>query len=103
MDGFGYHEIIVETPIHNRFLAAMRAEEIEAILRAYRDRYVALKEDPRVKFFSSLRIMAKARGPRYNILILKSSLPPLCRSISGANTRKQSVTMMQRDGASTLI
>ena len=50
MDGFGYREIIVETPIHDRFLAAMRAEEVEAILRAYRDRYVALKEDPRVKF-----------------------------------------------------
>lgn len=50
MDGFGYHEIIVETPIHNRSLSVMRAEEIEAIMRAYRDRYIAVKKDERIKF-----------------------------------------------------
>jgi UDPglucose--hexose-1-phosphate uridylyltransferase len=50
MDGFGYHEVIVETPVHNRPFPAMQQPEVEAVVRAYRDRYVALKEDARVQF-----------------------------------------------------
>ncbi|MFQ5827690.1 MAG: galactose-1-phosphate uridylyltransferase [Candidatus Methylomirabilia bacterium] len=49
MDGVGYHEVIVETPIHNRFVPLMEEGEVERILQAYRDRYLALRQDRRVK------------------------------------------------------
>jgi UDPglucose--hexose-1-phosphate uridylyltransferase len=50
MDGLGYHEVIVETPIHNRFIPEMTNEEVMGILHAYRDRYLALRKDRRVRY-----------------------------------------------------
>lgn len=50
MDGVGYHEVIIETPAHNRFLPSMSQEEVEAVLSVYRDRYLALRQDRRVKY-----------------------------------------------------
>ena len=49
MDGFGYHEVIVETPEHDRTLASMQEDELVDVLLTYRERYLALKTDPRVK------------------------------------------------------
>lgn len=50
MDGVGYHEVIIETPHHNRFLAEMEDEEVGLILEAYRLRYQTLREKLQVKF-----------------------------------------------------
>lgn len=49
MDGVGRHEVVIETPIHNRMIALMNNHEIELTLQAYYERYHALKADPRVK------------------------------------------------------
>jgi len=38
MRGVGFHEVVVESPVHNRFLAQMTDEEILAVVQAYRDR-----------------------------------------------------------------
>lgn len=45
----GYHEVIVEHPLHNTTLALMKAEEILQVLSAYRTRYRAIRHDPRVE------------------------------------------------------
>lgn len=50
MRGFGYHEVIIETPVHNRYIPAMQRPEVEAILRAYRDRFLAIREDRGIEF-----------------------------------------------------
>ena len=60
MDGVGYHEVIVETPIHNRRPSQMDAAEVEQILRAYQARYRALQQDPRVRYI----ILFKNHGER---------------------------------------
>jgi UDPglucose--hexose-1-phosphate uridylyltransferase len=62
MDGVGYHEVIVESPTHNRFIPAMERDEVEAILHAYRDRCVALREDRRVKLIMIFRNHGEAAG-----------------------------------------
>ena len=62
MDGVGYHEVIVETPIHNRHLHCMDVEEVEEILHAYRDRYLALREDKRVKLILIFKNHGEAAG-----------------------------------------
>ncbi len=49
MDGVGYHEVIIETPIHNLHMAHMEDKQVEEILLAYRERYLALREDPKVR------------------------------------------------------
>lgn len=49
MAGVGHHEVIVETPVHDRVLSLMTDAEVERVLRAYQSRYRALHEDPRVK------------------------------------------------------
>jgi UDPglucose--hexose-1-phosphate uridylyltransferase len=45
MEGLGVHEVIVETPFHNKPLALMKDEEVEAVLRAYHQRYDTLAHD----------------------------------------------------------
>ena len=46
----GAHEIIVETPEHNRQLAQMSDAQIENVLAAYAQRIADLKRDPRFKY-----------------------------------------------------
>ncbi len=59
MDGIGVHEVVVETPAHNKQFALMEEAEIKHILRAYHDRYNALSRLPHV----SLVIIFKNHGP----------------------------------------
>lgn len=49
MNGVGCHEVIVETPAHNRHLALMDDVEVAKVLLAYRERYRALAQMPVVK------------------------------------------------------
>ena len=59
MDGFGYHEVIIETPHHGRPMPLMEPEEVKRVLIAFRERYWALREDWRVK----LVLIFKNHGP----------------------------------------
>jgi UDPglucose--hexose-1-phosphate uridylyltransferase len=47
MDGVGDHEIVIEGPDHDRSIATMDQKQVEEIFLAYRERYIALKKDPR--------------------------------------------------------
>lgn len=50
MEGVGYHEVLIETPLHNRIIPLMRPIEVERILQMYQARYREVREDPRVKY-----------------------------------------------------
>jgi UDPglucose--hexose-1-phosphate uridylyltransferase len=50
MDGVGAHEVIIETPVHNRVMPLMTDVEIERVLQAYQARVQALRTDPRVRY-----------------------------------------------------
>jgi UDPglucose--hexose-1-phosphate uridylyltransferase len=60
MDGVGHHEVVIETPVHNRSLAGMEPGEVEVVLRAFQRREAALRADPRVK----LVLVFKNQGER---------------------------------------
>jgi UDPglucose--hexose-1-phosphate uridylyltransferase len=62
MDGFGYHEVIIETAVHNRTMPLMELDEIEAVLDAYRDRYLTLREDRRLKLILIFKNHGEAAG-----------------------------------------
>jgi len=62
MDGVGQHEVIIETPQHNLCIALMDDRQIEEILLAYRERYLALREDPRYKLIIIFKNHGLAAG-----------------------------------------
>jgi len=47
--GYGRHEVLIETPVHNEYIPFMSAPHVESLIRAYRDRYNELKKDPLIK------------------------------------------------------
>jgi UDPglucose--hexose-1-phosphate uridylyltransferase len=49
MDGFGYHEVIIETPHHDRWMALMQPEEVRQVLLGFRERYWALRKARRIR------------------------------------------------------
>lgn len=59
MLAIGAHEIIVETPDHNRASSHLSEEEIERVLQVYASRILDLKRDPRFKYVT----VFKNRGP----------------------------------------
>jgi UDPglucose--hexose-1-phosphate uridylyltransferase len=60
--GFGAHEVIIDTPDHDREMADLPVEHVEWILRAYRDRFVDLQKDPRFKFVLIFKNYGAAAG-----------------------------------------
>lgn len=45
MKGYGYHEVVIETPYHNRQIAQMSEREVELIIEVYHKRYQELMEE----------------------------------------------------------
>lgn len=60
MNGIGAHEVIVETPDHERGLADLSPAEITDVLRAYRSRYLDLRRDMRFRYM----VLFKNHGSR---------------------------------------
>jgi UDPglucose--hexose-1-phosphate uridylyltransferase len=46
MEGVGQHEVVIETPEHNKTLALLTVEQVTDVVRVYRARYQALNENP---------------------------------------------------------
>lgn len=57
---YGYHEVVIESPDHNRILPLMGEQEILELLQTYCQRYKELRTDPRVK----LILLFRNHGPR---------------------------------------
>jgi UDPglucose--hexose-1-phosphate uridylyltransferase len=50
MNGIGAHEVIIETPDHERSMAEFSPAEIADVFRAYRARLLDLRRDPRFRY-----------------------------------------------------
>jgi UDPglucose--hexose-1-phosphate uridylyltransferase len=48
IDGFGFHEVIVDSPDHARCMALLTEAHVASILNVYRDRYNTISTDTRV-------------------------------------------------------
>ena len=62
LGGFGAHEVIIENPDHQKEIADLPLEQVELVLRAYRDRYLDLKKDPRFKYILIFKNYGAAAG-----------------------------------------
>ena len=62
MAGIGAHEVIIETPDHDRPLALMSEVEIERVLWACRERMLDLKRDFRLRYILIFKNQGAAAG-----------------------------------------
>ena len=62
MNGIGAHEVIIETPDHDKTLASMSDVEIERVLSACRDRVLDLKQDRRFRYILVFKNSGAAAG-----------------------------------------
>ncbi len=62
MHGIGAHEVIIETPEHNRDLVDMSDEEVKNIFWAYRERMLDLERDSRLKYILVFKNHGEAAG-----------------------------------------
>jgi UDPglucose--hexose-1-phosphate uridylyltransferase len=81
--GYGRHEVVIETPAHNTCIAFMPVEHIENLIRAYRDRYLALKKDPNIKIIIIFKNHGKAAGTSlehpHTQIVASPIVPPYIR------------------------
>jgi UDPglucose--hexose-1-phosphate uridylyltransferase len=47
--GFGKHEVIIESPVHNISIAGMPIEDIADLIRTYRERFEAIYSEPGIE------------------------------------------------------
>jgi UDPglucose--hexose-1-phosphate uridylyltransferase len=62
MNGLGAHEVIIETPDHQKTIAMLPERQIEDVLWAYRDRILDLKKDRRFKYIMIFKNHGEAAG-----------------------------------------
>src|SRR5262245_19001154 len=62
MTGIGAHEVIIESPEHQKSLATMSEPEIERVLWAFRERVVDLKQDRRFRYIIVFKNHVSAAG-----------------------------------------
>jgi UDPglucose--hexose-1-phosphate uridylyltransferase len=66
MPGYGRHEVIIESPRHNRDLAQMSVEEVGAVVQTYHRRYV----DIMAQQANMVAILFRNHGPRAGTSLL---------------------------------
>jgi len=87
-EGVGFHEVVI-TRDHRRSLAEMREEEVELMLRAYQDRYLALKDDACVEYVAIFHNHGRLSGatiahPHSQIIAIPVIPPDVGRSLRGS-------------------
>jgi UDPglucose--hexose-1-phosphate uridylyltransferase len=61
----GAHEIVVETPAHDKRLSQMSDEEIEGVLAVYAQRILDLKQDRRFKYVTVFKNQGSVSGAEW--------------------------------------
>ncbi len=62
MAGVGHHEVLIETPKHNLYIPFMEDHQVEEIVLAIRERYLALREDSTVRVIVIFKNHGSAAG-----------------------------------------
>lgn len=84
MDGFGFHEVIVENPRHNTIIALMSDEEAENIIKTYKSRYVSIEAERGVRAITIFKNHGLSAGCSlahpHSQLVATPIVPPQIRS-----------------------
>lgn len=79
--GYGVHEVIIETPHHNRQLKDLELEELLLLVKAFRERILSLSGDPHLRYVQIFRNHKREAGasiehPHCQLIALPY-IPPL--------------------------
>ncbi len=79
--GYGVHEVIIETPWHNRHLADLEETELGMLLESFRERTLSLAQDEQLRYVQIFRNHRREAGasiehPHCHLLALPY-IPPL--------------------------
>lgn len=81
--GYGAHEVVIETPVHNELIPYMDDEHVEDIIKAYRKRYHALKEDLNIKIILIFKNHGEGAGTSlehpHTQIVASPIVPPYIR------------------------
>jgi len=88
LEGVGRHEVII-TRHHERDFAEMTNEEAELVVRAYQERFLAIREDECVKYISIFQNHGQKAGasishPHSQIIAIPVIPPDIGRSFAGS-------------------
>jgi len=77
---YGYHEVLVETPRHDKQLAQLSADDIEDVLHIYARRIVELESKPNIKYVNVFKNHGYLAGTSivhsHSQIMAISSVPP---------------------------
>ena len=83
MPGYGRHEVIIESPAHNRDIAHMSSAEVDSVIETYHQRYVDLMSAPQNRMTLIFRNHGARSGASvshpHSQLIVTGMVPPLIR------------------------
>lgn len=81
--GYGRHEVVIESRLHNQYIAFMPEAHVEELISVYRDRYLALKKDPNVKVIIIFKNHGEAAGTSlehpHTQIVASPIVPPFIR------------------------
>jgi UDPglucose--hexose-1-phosphate uridylyltransferase len=88
-DGRGFHEVII-TRDHSKHIALLSQEKVAEVFRAYKERYLALKNDECVKYVSIFHNHGKGAGaslthPHSQLIAIPILPSDIRRSLSGSS------------------
>lgn len=89
MNGIGAHEVIIETPNHDKSISTLSFKEVEEILWSYRDRLLDLKKDKRFQYVLIFKNHGSAAGaslehPHSQVIALPIVPKRVAEEIEGA-------------------
>lgn len=95
LDGYGRHEVIVETPEHTVHPAIMSTDQLKRVLIAYRERYSEISEDNRIRYVQIFKNYGEFAGSSmehsHSQLIASPVIPSAVeRELSISTTHHQS-------------
>jgi len=62
MNGVGAHEVIIESPDHFKSFESLPLHQIEKVIWVFRDRFLDLRKDPRLKYILIFKNRGKKAG-----------------------------------------
>ncbi len=62
VNGYGAHEVIIETPRHETHMASLSDREFEHVVAVYRERILELKKDPRFRYILIFKNQGREAG-----------------------------------------
>lgn len=91
MNGVGAHEVVVESPDHEKKLEDFNDCQVREIVRAWRDRSLDLRGDTRFKYIQVFRNYGRTAGASlehpHSQIIATPMVPPLIAEKAGSLTR----------------